>query len=80
MKQQNEWKRKLWGYMRSCRMGEYRLAAKRDSDVIRVLHWPHMQGQGVEAAGWMEVRWAKLVAFAKQHGFRIARWNELPGC
>jgi hypothetical protein len=36
--------------------------------VITVFSWQSMQGQGVEAAGWMEVSWAKIEKFAKENG------------
>lgn len=66
-------KKLLKEYLRKNEMGNLGVSARGGTEVITVLGWPRMQGQGAEAAGWMEVKWGKLVDFAKKNGFEVSR-------
>ena len=75
MTQQQENKRKLADYMAKHNM-HYRLSiSKHAPDVVTIHGWPSMQGQGVEAAGYMALRLSKIVKFAQSHGFEARRFG-----
>jgi len=73
---ENQYKKLLLEYLRKNHLQFYRLVSERGSNEIVVTGWPRMQGQGVEAAGWMEAKWSKVDKFAEANGFRVRRdWD-----
>lgn len=66
-------KQLLKEFFRKNSIPDYRLYSVRGSNVVSVLGWPSMQGQGAESAGWMEVRWGKIEKFADKNGFKVIR-------
>jgi hypothetical protein len=69
----NDCKKLLREFFKKNKLPDYRLSSTQGSNVITVFGWPSMQGQGAEAAGWMEVRWSNIEKFAKENGFSVKR-------
>ena len=68
-----QYRKLILEYLQKIHMGCCKVKASKDTNVVTVLRWPSMQGQGIEAAASVETKWDKLVKYGNKIGVKIIK-------